>query len=84
MSNDATTNPATRVTVTKIIDYCKRENAMQLAVYPKRIEAKKMSTEQANLYYNIIKQLGELASKCEAKGISWESLKALVDKMHKV
>jgi len=61
-----------------IIAYCKRENKMQLKVYPNKVQAKTMSRENARRYYRIIEQLGELAADMEEGNIEWKDLRAAV------
>jgi|GEM_PF-2747107 hypothetical protein len=69
---------AIHFTLKQVIAYCKRENKMQQRVYPNKIANKTMSKENANRYYQIIKQLGELAADMEESNIHWEELRTAV------
>lgn len=62
-----------------IIQYCKREHSMQGRVYPKQVDAGKMTSYQANQNYFIITELKELAEALELKGYSWQELKNIVN-----
>lgn len=61
-----------------IAAYCKREHAMQLQVYPKRIGESKMKEYDARLFWCIIQELGEMAQLLEERGLDWKELKETI------
>jgi hypothetical protein len=58
--------------------YCKREQKFQQQVYPGKIQGGKMSKDEANRYWCIIQELGEMAQLLEERGIDWKKLKEVV------
>lgn len=67
-----------KLTNAQIAAYCKREQVMQTQVYPGRIQAAKMTKEEANRYWCIIQELGEMAQLLEERGMDWKHLKEVV------
>lgn len=69
------------ITNQQIIEYAKDENKFQLFVFKKKIENGKMTQEDANRKYLIIKRLGKLAELCERKGYTFSDLFALLENL---
>ena len=72
-----------KITNAERIAYCERENKMQFFVYKKKIENGKMTQAQANLNYQIIKELGELSAMLKEKGFDWYEIVDLVTNLKK-
>lgn len=77
-ATSSTENPATVVTVERIISYCGYENKMQANVYPGRIKAGKIKADTARLNYKIIREVGRMAAKLKDMGYEWDDLMAMV------
>lgn len=62
-----------------IIKYCKREHAMQARVYPRQMNAGKMTSYEANQNFFIISELKDIAEALELKGYTWQELKNIIN-----
>lgn len=72
-----------KITNAERVAYCERENRFQGAVYQKKIAAGKMTRQQANLNYQIIKELGELSAILKEKGYDWYEVVDFIENLNK-